>query len=163
MTGSSAQAQLPGNSNTLAQSSLMWPLAHSQAMMMLFPDSRSYLHLHQRKAGKCSIRSSEMRETTMIDGVKSRENLIFPGLSSRKLEAVSLCFVHLTLKYWPEAWGQVRTWKVICSSSGAILVLLFQLEVAPEKQEEKSALVSQPPFSVPFQEILPGPRHPRLS
>lgn len=66
----------------------MWPLAHSQAMMMLFPDSRSYLHFHQLKAGKYSIRSSEMRETMMTDGIKSRENLIFPGLSSRTFQKV---------------------------------------------------------------------------
>ena len=63
-------------------------LPTSQAMMMLFPDSRSYFHLYQLKAGKCSIRSSEMRETVMIDGVKSRENLIVPRLGSRIFQKV---------------------------------------------------------------------------
>lgn len=52
-----------------------------------FSDSRACLNLRQL-SGKCSIRSWETRETVMNDELKSRESLIFPGLSSRTLQKV---------------------------------------------------------------------------
>lgn len=47
--GSSARAQLPGNSKVLAQSTVMQPLAFTHTMMIHFPDIRTCLNLSQLK------------------------------------------------------------------------------------------------------------------
>ena len=145
MKGSSAQVQLPGNSQTLAQRTAMWSLALTQgAMMILSADIRACLNLSHLKGlpAKCRVGTEEARETVISEGEIQRKPHFFSRLRSRtSLPAGegSLCSAHLTLIHWPEASGLVRMWTVLCASTFSLVlraatpVPLFQLDVAQKK------------------------------